>query len=270
METVVIKIGGSVLNELPKAFYETIVQLKNSGQCQPIIVHGGGPEINQTLAQLKIEPEFADGLRVTSEEVLKVVESVLSGTINKQIVKNFYKSGGSALGLSGVDGALLQVQPADPSGKLGFVGEVSKVNTSWIKLIMGNGGIPVISPIGIDTAGQHYNINGDTAAGAVAKSLQAKLMLISDIPGVMEEVSGKKIVLSQLTKNEVEEKIASGIIYGGMIPKVRSAIKALTGGVNESVILNGFAPDDLRDYIEGKKVGTKIVLEELEYAANLK
>ena len=269
MEMAVIKIGGSVLNKLPKAFYEMIVQLKDSGQCQPIIVHGGGPEINQTLTKLEIEPEFTEGLRVTSEEVLKVVETVLSGTINKQIVKNFYKSGGSALGLSGIDGSILKVNPADPSGKLGFVGEVSEVNTNWIRLIVENDGIPVISPIGIDVAGQHYNINGDTAAGAVAKSLKAKLMLISDIPGVLEESSGKKTVLPQLTNKEVEEKIASGVIYGGMIPKVRSAIKALTGGVNESVILNGFAPDDLKSYIEGKRAGTKIVLEELQYASNL-
>lgn len=266
MEIIVLKVGGSILQKLPKTFYETIVELKKSAQVHPVIVHGGGPEINQALMKMDVKTEFVNGLRVTTKEVLEVVELVLSGNINKKIVTNIHQSGGTGLGVSGVDGNLLQVQAIDPTGKLGFVGEVSKVNTNWIKLIIENGAIPVISPIGMNEAGQHYNVNGDTAAAAVAQSLQAKLALISDIPGVLEEIEGKKILLPKLTQQEIEEKITSGIIYGGMIPKVRSALKALTGGVNESVILNGLTPYDLIAYIAGKEVGTKIVMGEIQHA----
>jgi len=266
VEIVVLKVGGSILQRLPKAFYEMIVKIKNTGQVHPVIVHGGGPEIDQALDQMNVKSDFVHGLRVTSKEVLEVVELVLSGNINKEIVTNLHQSGGTGLGLSGVDGMLLKVQPQDPTGKLGFVGEVKEVNTHWLKMIMENGGIPVVSPIGMNDAGQHYNVNGDTAAAAVAEALHARLALISDIPGVMEGVSGKNVLLPKLTKAEIEEKIASGIIYGGMIPKVRSALKALTGGVKESVILNGLAPDDLQAYIEGKQVGTKIVIGEKQHA----
>lgn len=266
MEVIVLKVGGSILQKLPKAFYEMVVKIKKSGQIHPVIVHGGGPEIDQALNQMNVESEFVNGLRVTSKEVLEVVELVLNGNINKEIVTNLYQSGGMSLGLSGVDGILLKVQPADPTGKLGFVGDVKEVNPNWLKIIIENGAIPVISPIGMNEAGQHYNVNGDTAAAAVAEALHAKLALISDIPGVLEEVSGKKVLLPKLTKAEIEEKIALGIIYGGMIPKVRSALKALAGGVKESVILNGLTPNDLQDYIEGKQVGTKIVIGEIQHA----
>lgn len=266
LEIVVLKVGGSILQKLPKAFYETVVKIKKSGQIHPVIVHGGGPEINQALNQMNVKTEFVNGLRVTSKEVLEVVELVLSGNINKEIVTHIHQSGGTALGLSGVDGTLLQVQPADPAGKLGFVGEVKEVNPNWLKIIIENGGIPVISPIGMNDAGQHYNVNGDTAAAAVAEALNAKLLLISDIPGVLEEISGKKVLLPKLTKAEIEEKIGSGIIYGGMIPKVRSALKALAGGVEESVILNGLTPSDIQAYIDGKQVGTKIVISEVQHA----
>ena len=264
MDIFVLKIGGSILQKLPTDFYDVIVKLKKSGNVHPIIVHGGGPEINEALKNLNVKSEFVDGLRVTTKEVLEVAESVMSGTINKEIVTKLHQSGGTAIGLSGVDGALLKVEPVDASGKLGFVGDVKEVNSSWIKLIMENGAIPVISPIGMNETGQHYNVNGDMAAAAVAEALEAKLALISDIPGVMEEVSGKKIIHAKLTKAEIEEKIATGIIYGGMIPKVNSALKALTGGVKESVILNGLNPKDLEAYIEGQQVGTKIVIGEVQ------
>lgn len=265
METVVLKVGGSILRKLPSSFFETIVQLKASGKFQPVIVHGGGPEITQTLEKMNVETTFVNGLRVTTKEVLDVVELVLSGNINKEIVTHIHKASGSGLGLSGVDGALLKVRPLDASGKLGFVGEVEEVNTSWIKLIMENGGIPVISPIGIDAAGQRYNVNGDTAAAAVAKNLGAKLALISDIPGVLEDIEGEKYVHPHLTKLDIETKIKSGVIYGGMIPKVKSALQALSGGVKESIILNGLIAEDLKTYIEGKQVGTKIVIGEAQH-----
>lgn len=263
VEIVVLKVGGSILKELPKGFYDTVVHLKETTNVYPVIVHGGGPEINQALKQMKVESEFVDGLRVTSKEVLAVVENILSGSVNKQIVTNLQQSGGTGIGLSGVDASLLEVKAQDPSGKLGFVGEVKKVNTDWLHLIIKNGGVPVISPIGIHESGQHYNVNGDTAAAAIAKGLQAKLALISDIPGVLEDVKGTQTLHPQLTATEIEEKIANGVIYGGMIPKVSSALQALSGGVTESVILNGLNPNDLQAYLLGEEVGTKIVKEEV-------
>lgn len=265
MEYVVLKVGGSILEKLPKAFFDTIVNLQKSKKIHPIIVHGGGPEINHMLTKMNVEPKFVDGLRVTTEEVLEVVEHVLTGSINKKIVTKVQLSDGVGIGLSGVDGELLKVKPQDPTGKLGFVGEVEKVNKDWIEVIVKNGAIPVISPIGIHYSGQHYNINGDAAAAAVAEALQAKLALISDIPGVLEEVKGQKIVLPKLTKTDIEEKISNGVIYGGMIPKVHSALKAVAGGVKESVILNGLTPDDLKLYIAGENVGTKIVMGEVQH-----
>lgn len=265
MEFAVLKVGGSVLEKLPKSFYDTIVALKKTGTIHPVIVHGGGPEINDALERMNVKSEFVDGLRVTTEEVLEVVEQVLSGRLNKQIVTKIQQSGGTGIGLSGVDASLLQVEPEDPTGKLGYVGEVKKVNKSWLETVVQHGGIPVISPIGVHESGQHYNVNGDTASAAVAEALQAKLVLISDIPGVLEEVEGKKVVLPKLTKTEIEEKISKGIIYGGMIPKVHSALKAVSSGVKESVIINGLVPDELKAYLNGGKVGTKIVLGEIQH-----
>lgn len=261
MNTMVLKVGGSILAKLPKSFFETIVELKEKNVCDPIIVHGGGPEINAALKQMEIESEFVDGLRVTTKEVLHVAEMVMSGSINKKIVTNIQTAGGFGFGLSGVDGKLLEAVPVDPSGKLGFVGEVSKVNTIWIEAVMEKGAIPVISPIGIATSGQRYNINGDMAAAGVAEAMGGKLLLISDIPGVMEKVDEENIIHSSLTSTQIEEKIATGVIYGGMIPKVKSAIKSLEGGVKEAVILNGLEPKDVKDYMEGKNAGTKILLE---------
>lgn len=261
MNIVVLKIGGSILAKLPQSFYEMIVHLKKENICDPVIVHGGGPEINQALKQMDVESDFVDGLRVTTEDVLSVAEMVMSGSINKKIVTNLQKSGGFGFGLSGIDGRLLEAVPVDLSGKLGYVGEVSKVNTYWIESVMEKGAIPVISPIGIDASSQRYNINGDMAAASVAEALEGKLVLISDIPGVMETVGEEKVVHPTLTSSQIEEKIKSGVIYGGMIPKVRSALKSLEGGVKESVILNGFNPGDLKDYMEGKEAGTKVLLE---------
>lgn len=261
MNTMVLKIGGSILGKLPASFFETIVQLKAKKICDPIIVHGGGPEINAALKQMEIETKFVNGLRVTTQEVLNVAEMVMSGSVNKKIVTNIQKQGGFGFGLSGVDGELLEAQPVDHSGELGFVGEVANVNTIWIEAVMQEGAIPVISPIGVDATGQQYNINGDMAAAGVAEAMGGKLALISDIPGVMETIEEQKIIHATLTSEQIEQKIDSGVIYGGMIPKVRSALKSLEGGVAEAVILNGFAPNDLKDYVEGKNAGTKVMLE---------
>jgi len=260
----VLKMGGSILAKLDDSFYQEIIHLKQQKLCQPVIVHGGGPEINQALQKLHVESKFVDGLRVTTKEVLDVAEMVMSGSINKKIVAKLQQAGGKAIGMSGVDCSLLQSIPINTDGELGFVGQVKEVNTDWLQLILDNGAIPVISPIGIHETGQRYNINGDTAAAAVAQALKGKLVLISDIPGVTEKVNGEKIVHEQLTKEEIENKIASGIIYGGMIPKVRAALKGLSNGIEESIILNGLDPKEITKFVEGNRVGTKVILEEEE------
>ncbi|PAV29790.1 acetylglutamate kinase [Virgibacillus profundi] len=265
MNAVILKMGGSVLAKLPDSFYKMVAGLKESGICEPVIVHGGGPEINQTLEKFGVKSSFVDGLRVTTDEVLDVAEMVMSGSINKNITIKLQKAGVLACGISGVDCSLLKAEPVDPKGSLGHVGQVTDVNKDWLKLIIDNGGIPVISPIGMDASGQRYNINGDMAAAAIAESLKGKLIFISDVPGVISTFNGKKTVLTKLTKQQIEEMIASGTIYGGMIPKVRSAINALDGGVQESVILNGLIPTDLEDYIEGKEVGSKVIMEEVHH-----
>jgi acetylglutamate kinase len=263
MKYIVIKCGGSVLDNLPRSFYEDIISLHQAGEWTPIIVHGGGPLITSLLKNLNIETQFVNGLRVTDNQVLDVVEMVLSGSVNKQVVRNLIEAGGNAYGISGVDGSLLKARPTNASDILGFVGEVTAVNRKVIEGIVNQGYIPVISPIGIDEHGQRYNINGDVAASAIAKALEANLCFISDIPGILAEKNGRKTKLDKVSKAEVEELIANQTIYGGMIPKVTAAIDGLVHHIPEVGIINGFEKNSLIDYSNGKKIGTKIVLEEV-------
>lgn len=260
MKIVIFKLGGSVLEKLSDSFYNTLVQLKQDRLCQPVIVHGGGPEITKTLNKFQVESTFVEGLRVTTSDVLNVVEMVLSGSINKHIVAQIHKSGATGIGLSGVDGSLLTAKSLDP--KLGFVGEVTSVNKNLLQMIFDQGSIPVISPIGIATDGQKYNINADMAAAAIAISLNGNLAFISDIPGVMEDTATGSFVHPQLTKTKITELIQQGVITGGMIPKVQSALSVLEAGVREAVILNGCQPEDLLQYMTGNQVGTKVIHEE--------
>jgi acetylglutamate kinase len=251
-----------VLENLPRSFYQDIISLHQAGKWTPIIVHGGGPLITSLLNSLNIETKFVNGLRVTNQEVLDVVEMVLSGYVNKQVVRNIIEVGGAALGISGVDGCLLTARPTASSEILGFVGEVVEVNRQIIEGIVTQGYIPVISPIGINTSGQRFNINGDIAASAIAKALEASLCFISDIPGILVEENGKKIKLDKVSRRGVEKLIANETIYGGMIPKVTAAIDGLVHKIPEVGIINGFEKNSLLDYMNGKKIGTKIVLEE--------
>lgn len=252
-----------MLDNLPRSFYEDIISLHQTGKWTPIIVHGGGPLITSLLKNLNIETKFVNGLRVTNNQVLDVVEMVLSGSVNKQVVRNLIEAGGSAYGISGVDGSLLKARPTDASDILGFVGEVTAVNHKVIEGIVNQGYIPVISPIGIDEHGQRYNINGDVAASAIAKALEANLCFISDIPGILAEKNGQKTKLDKVSKAEVEELIANQTIYGGMIPKVTAAIDGLVHQIPEVGIINGLEKNSLIDYSNGKIIGTKIVLEEV-------
>jgi acetylglutamate kinase len=262
MKYLVIKCGGSVLENLPRSFYEDIVKMHQLGEWTPIIVHGGGPLITSLLKNLNVETTFVNGLRVTNLEILDIVEMVLSGSVNKQVVRNIVEVGGKAIGVSGVDGGLLMAMPTPDASTLGFVGEVVEVNKTIIEGIITQGYVPVISPIGIDESGQRYNINGDIAASAIAKALGANLCFISDIPGILIEKNGKKTILEKASKTIIEELIDNKTIYGGMIPKVKAAIDGLVHNIPEVGIINGFDKGSLIDYTLGKKIGTKIVLEE--------
>ena len=192
--------------------------------------------------------------------MLDVVEMVLAGRISKEIVRRIQQSGAKALGLSGVDGELIQAKPVANAAEIGFVGDVTDVNAAIIEGIMGMGYIPVIAPIGIDAGGQRYNINADTAAGAVASHLGVERMIVvTDVPGIMRTVNGEKVVLPSVTVEEIEAMIASGEIYGGMIPKVRAAIACIQGDVKEVVIVSGDMPGVLSKAVLQGGIGTRIV-----------
>ncbi|WP_138420342.1 acetylglutamate kinase [Aquibacillus sediminis] len=261
MNYVVFKCGGSVLDQLPESFYKSIVEIQQAEDWQPVIVHGGGPLISTLLDKTGVETSFVNGLRKTTNEVLDIVEMALSGAVNKQIVRNIMKASGSAYGISGVDGCLLSAKPAGDTTTLGFVGEVTHVQQSIIHQIAEQGYIPVISPLGIDQSGQRYNINADMAASSVAQALEAKLCFVSDIPGIYIEEDGDKKVLHQAGSNRIEQLIEDGTIQGGMIPKVQSALKALANNVPEVSIVSGVDDNSLLDFIQGKKIGTRILLD---------
>lgn len=254
----VMKCGGSTLAALPDAFFLDLKKLQDEGTI-PVIVHGGGPAISDTLGKLGIETEFVNGLRKTNEAVLDVVEMVLSGQINKEIVRKIQKSGARALGLSGVDGHLIQAKPVANSHEVGLVGDVTHVNAEIIQGIVKMGYMPVVAPVGIGEGAQRYNINADTAAGAVASHIGVERMIVvTDVPGIMKTVDGEKRVLPVVTVAEIEQMIASGDIYGGMIPKVRAAIQCIQGDVKEVVIVNGSEPEVLSKVLRGDKIGTRI------------
>lgn len=255
----VMKCGGSTLAALPDSFFADLRELQLSG-IQPVIVHGGGPAISGNLEKLGIESSFVNGLRVTTEDVLDVVEMTLAGSINKAIVRRIQAAGGQALGLSGVDGNLIMARPVANSAELGMVGEVTEVKAEIVTGILAMGYIPVIAPIGVDGGGQRYNINADTAAGAVASFVESPTMIVvTDVPGIMRELAGEKVVLPSVTVAQIEELIASGEIYGGMIPKVRAAMDCIQGKVSEVVIVDGKEPQVLSRVLQGEELGTRIV-----------
>ncbi len=240
--TVVIKYGGSAMldPEINKTIVQDMVLLKLVG-LKPVIVHGGGPEINTMLKRLDIQSEFINGLRVTTKETMEVVEMVLAGKVNKQIVEMISGQGGLAVGLTGKDGKILRAKKiAKEGGDLGFVGEIEKVNTSLIHTLIDNGFIPVISPIGSDDAGNTYNINADYAAVAIAAALKAeKLVFLTDVEGVLKDKDDSATLISYLNDEEAKEYIKSGVIAGGMIPKVECCMEAIEQGVSMVHILDG-------------------------------
>ncbi len=254
---VVIKCGGSTMEQLPDAFFRTLAALQEAGK-QIVIVHGGGPAINALLEKLEIPARFVDGLRVTCERTMQVVEMVLGGAINKQLVRRIAQAGGKAWGISGVDGGLITARQTEKP--LGLVGEIERVETSLVTTMLAQGYLPVIAPLGVAADGsQVFNINADVAAGAIAVALGAdKLLLVTDVPGILRPGNdGEKRPIPLTGPDEIKQMINSGIIYGGMIPKVQSALDALAQGVREVVICQGTA-DDLRTAFEGGQTGTAI------------
>ena len=233
----VVKYGGAAMEEenLKKEFAKDMVLLKYVG-INPVVVHGGGPKINKLLTDLNIPSNFIDGLRVTDEKTLEIAEMVLSGSVNKEIVKNINDMGGKAIGLSGKDGRLLLAKKV--KGKdIGLVGEIVGVDVSIIKDIIKHGYIPVIAPIADGLDGKSYNINADTAAGSIAKALSAeKLILLTDVSGVLDK---EENLISSLKKSEVEILIKNKTVSGGMIPKVGCCVDAIEGGVEQTHIIDG-------------------------------
>ncbi len=251
-KVVVVKYGGHAMGnaDLAKAFARDITLLETSG-VRPVVVHGGGPQIGEMLDRLGIKSEFRGGLRVTDKRTVEVVEMVLAGSINKEIVMAINAEGGKAVGLSGKDGNMVFAEKVtrtevDPDSNiekvvdLGFVGEPKKVNRAVIDMVLKAELIPVIAPVAPGEDGNTYNVNADTFAGAIAGALGAeRLLFLTDVPGVLDK-SGK--LIKELTEKEALALIADGTIHGGMIPKVETCIEALERGVEGVVILNGKTP----------------------------
>ncbi|SLN61737.1 Acetylglutamate kinase [Roseovarius albus] len=237
---VVIKLGGHAMgsDEAMETFARDIVLMQHVG-VNPVIVHGGGPMINQMLDKLEITSEFVNGKRVTDEATMEVVEMVLSGRVNKRIVQAINQQGGKAVGLSGKDANLITCDATDPA--LGLVGTPSEIDPSILQTLFKDDTIPVIAPLGAGRNGETYNINGDTAAGAIAAALTAdRLLLLTDIDGVR---NAEGDVVTELTSQTIRSMIIDGTIAGGMIPKTETALAAIDGGVRAVVILDGRAPN---------------------------
>ncbi len=251
-ETFVIKYGGNAMGDpaLAKKFANDIVMLKQVG-INPVIVHGGGPQISSMLERLKIQSNFVNGLRVTDSETVEIAEMVLSGSINKQIVSDICAAGGLAVGMSGKDGALITARKIrrtmkDPDSNiekildLGFVGEPVKINPEVLVAFEESNIIPVIAPIGMGENGETFNINADTAAGAIASALAAsKLILLTDVPGVM---NGEGELINRITMHEAKQMITDRVATGGMIPKLETCISAVEHNVEAAHILDGRIP----------------------------
>ena len=265
-KTLVIKYGGAAMEQadLKEQFAKDVLLLRLVG-IRPVIVHGGGPQIGALMKRLGKEPRFVGGMRVTDEETVQIVEMVLVGKINKEIVGLINLHGGRAVGLSGKDASLLRARkrlhrlPDGTTADIGLVGEVEAVNPEPIRLLEENGFIPVIAPVGVGEGGETYNINADLVAGDVAAALFAeKLIHLTDVTGINGE-DGR--LISTLTKRDAERLIKAGVIDGGMLPKVESSLRALTGGAQKAHIIDGRVPHAiLLEVLTKEGIGTEIVL----------
>ena len=262
-KTVVIKYGGNAqVDEALKAgFAEDVVLMKYIG-VNPVVVHGGGPQISDMMKRLGKEPRFVDGVRVTDRETMEIVEMVLGGVINKEIVELISRHGGRAVGLSGKDGRLITAKPLKPAGAkrvdLGQVGDVESIDPQLLDGLTSNRYIPVIAPIGVDRKGRTYNINADLVAGAVARALKAeKLLVLTDVTGIK---GARGRLIPTLSRKEIQRLIKAGTITSGMLPKVQACLTAVEGGVAKAHIIDGRVPHALLLEIFTKEgIGTEII-----------
>jgi len=263
-KTFVIKLGGNAMTdaELQESFARDVVLMKLVGM-NPIVVHGGGPQIGQLLERLNIESEFIDGMRVTDEYTMDVVEMVLGASVNKEIVDSIHRNGGRAIGITGKDGQLIQARKLagdwsrEGAKDIGQVGEVDSIDTDILTMLIGSDYIPVIAPVAGSLDGETYNINADLVAGKLAEVLQAeKLMLLTNVSGLLDAEGN---VLTGLNTHQVEELIEQGVIHGGMLPKIHCALEAVQGGVSSAHIVDGrVAHAALLEIFSDEGIGTQI------------
>ena len=260
-QIIVIKYGGAAMIEeaLKTSFTQDIVLLQSLGM-QPVVVHGGGPEVSKVIQSLGQEVNFVDGLRVTTAENLKVAEMVLSGNLNKEIIAHLQTFGGKAVGLSGKDGNLIQAdKKKHASGiDLGYVGTIRQINPELLHLLMREQFIPVVSPIGMGSSGETYNINADTVAAAIAVALEArKVIFMTDVDGVLSD--GKELI-SYLDTATAENLITNKVISGGMVPKIQAALDCVKANVRSAHIINGTDPHSvIAELFTDQGIGTQIV-----------
>ena len=260
-QIIVIKYGGAAMIEeaLKTSFAQDIVLLQSLGM-RPVVVHGGGPEVSKVIQSLGQEVNFVDGLRVTTAENLKVAEMVLSGNLNKEIIAHLQTFGGKAVGLSGKDGNLIQAdKKKHASGiDLGYVGTIRQINPELLHLLMREQFIPVVSPIGMGSSGETYNINADTVAAAIAVALEArKVIFMTDVDGVLSD--GKELI-SYLDTATAENLIANKVISGGMVPKIQAALDCVKANVRSAHIINGTDPHSvIAELFTDQGIGTQIV-----------
>lgn len=260
--TVVIKYGGAALvnEDIKETIIKDIALMKFVG-FKPVVVHGGGKDINKALEAVGIEPKFKDGLRVTDEPTMEIVQQVLAGKINKNLTTELCRQGINAVGICGKDSGFMQVKKVMPNGMdIGLVGEVTEVKTELINTLINNDFVPVISSIGVDENGTSYNVNADYAAVAVAGALKAeKLVFVTDVSGIMRDVNDPDSVISVIKESEVNKLIADGTISGGMLPKVQCCLEGVKAGVNNVHILDGRTAHCLiLEIFTNKGIGTLI------------
>ena len=256
---VVVKYGGNAMvnEQLKQQVMEDIVLLWLIG-VKVVLVHGGGPEISELMKKLGKQPQFVDGLRVTDQETVDIVQMVLAGKVNKTLVNLLEMKGGRAMGLSGMDGRLIEAKMKDE--RLGYVGDVTKIHISPITDLLDKGYIPVVSTVGCDREGNAYNINGDTAAAHIAGALNAeRLIMMTDIAGILRDKDDPSTLIPEITLSQAKELYASGVISGGMIPKVDCCVTALHEGVKNAVIMDGRVPHSiLMELLTNEGAGTWI------------
>ncbi len=265
--TIVVKYGGAAMKDstLKDKVIRDIVFLACVG-LRPVVVHGGGPEINSWLDKLGIEPQFKNGLRVTDAATMDVVGMVLIGRVNKEIVSLINRAGGSAVGLCGLDGNLIKARPEGREG-IGFVGEVSSMDVRILESLVNSGYIPVVSSVAADEMGQAYNINADTVAGELAAALGAeKMILLTDTAGILKDYKDPSTLIAKLDIQEARELITTGVVGGGMIPKVNCCVRSLAQGVRAAHIVDGRVPHALLlEIFTDTGIGSMIVASEFMF-----